>query len=327
MATHQSIHLAHRSSGPILASETFAFQSHTTPTHTDLEDGEVVLQVLYLNIDPAMRGWLDDKRSYHATVQLGEVMHGYSIGVKIDRALGTGLGDWLGVLGITGMTAYFGMTEIARVNPGDLVVVTGAEGATGSLAGQIAKLRGAAVVGIAGSDAKCSWLADELGFDKALNYEAPGFRAEFASATADLIDVFYDNVGGELLDLGLERAKAHARFVLCGAISQHNNGNAYGLRNYLMITRMRITVRGFVIFDYADRFNVARRCLADWLREGRIQHAQTVLRGGLRQAETGLIGLYNGKNTGEIMFSMNQHLILMSAAAIGKLLVEVARPP
>ncbi|KFA74363.1 hypothetical protein S40288_06691 [Stachybotrys chartarum IBT 40288] len=236
MATYQSVHLATRPNGFIVPGETFQIKMHDVPSASTLQDGEILLRVLYLSVDPAMRSWLDDKRSYHTPVQIGEVMHGFSIGViedsrstkvpkgtyatastswteivrlhedslsVVDTQPGIGLTDWLGCLGFTGMTAYFGIVDVAKAQPGNLVVVTGGAGATGSIAGQIAKLKGAKVIGIAGSEKKCKWLSDEMGFDGALNYKAPNFKANFNSATEGLIDVFFDNVGGPILDMAL----------------------------------------------------------------------------------------------------------------------------
>ncbi|KAF7555474.1 hypothetical protein G7Z17_g2156 [Cylindrodendrum hubeiense] len=293
---------------------------------------------MYLSIDPAMRGWIDDKRSYLPPVQLGEIMRGYGLGLvevsksilfpkgsyalaktgwtgivklpetdleKVDRRITSNLTDWLDTLGFTGMTAYFGITEIGKVREGDLVVVTGAAGATGLLAGQIAKIKGATVIGIAGSDEKCSWLITDMGFDDALNYKAEDFEEKLKAATHSLIDVFYDNVGGEILDMALERAKPHARFVMCGAVSQHNE-HTYGLKNYLMITRMRITMQGFIIFDYSQRFPEAREQLSKWLAEGLIKRRQTVIKGGISQAEKALLGLYEGLNTGKLLIEVSE---------------------
>ncbi|KAH7127294.1 hypothetical protein EDB81DRAFT_764478 [Dactylonectria macrodidyma] len=337
MATYQSVHLSKRPTGRVELGETFSTQIHRSPIAADLQDGEVILRVIYLSIDPAMRGWIDEERSYLPPVQIGEVMRGFGLGVveesksslfpegtyalaktgwteiiklsesdleEIDDQLTNSLTDWLDVLGFTGMTAYFGITDVGKVKEGDLVVVTGAAGATGLMAGQIAKIKGATVIGIAGSDEKCSWLVEDMGFDDALNYRAVDFERKLESATASLIDVFYDNVGGEILDMALLRAKPHARFVMCGAISQHNE-KAYGLRNYLMVTRMRVTMQGFIIFDYSQRFPEARQQLSKWLSKGLIRRRPTILQGGISQAEVALLGLYEGLNTGKLLIEVD----------------------
>jgi NADPH-dependent curcumin reductase CurA len=200
---------------------------------------------------------------------------------------------------MTGLTAYFGIIDVGQVKPGDFVVVSGAAGATGSVVGQIAKLKGARVLGIAGSDDKVAWLK-ELGFDDALNYKDPNFAKNFRAATKDLIDVFFDNVGGEVLDLAFAQAKPHARFVICGAISQYNATERSGPKNFSMVIAMRIRVQGFIVFDYASQYAAARKELAQWLSEGKIQRKETILKGGLQAAEQGLIDLYKGINTGKL---------------------------
>lgn len=210
------------------------------------------------------------------------------------------LTDALGVLGMTGLTAYFGILDVGKVKEGDFVVVSGAAGATGSVVCQIAKLKGARVLGLAGSEDKVEWLKD-LGCDDALNYKDPAFAKNFRAATKDLIDVFFDNVGGEILDLALSRAKEHARFVICGAISQYNAKEPKGPKNYLMVISMRIRMEGFIVFDYAAKYVEARRELAQWLAEGKIQRKETIVKGGLGAAEEALLGLYKGTNTGKLL--------------------------
>ncbi|KAI4172527.1 MAG: hypothetical protein LQ346_008591 [Caloplaca aetnensis] len=330
-ATYQSVQLAKRPKDKIIPGETFSLKSSEAPKGSDLKDGVVLFQSLYLSLDPAMRGWLNDTRSYVPPVQIGEVMRGAAIGVvkasKSDAfpvgSYATGIVGWtelaivnskqlekvdipengrvtdaLGVLGMTGLTAYFGILDVGKVKAGDFVVVSGAAGATGSVVGQIAKIKGATVLGIAGSDDKVTWLREELGFDDALNYKDPTFSQKFKEATKDLIDVFFDNVGGEVLDLALSRAKPHARFVICGAISQYNSAKPQGPKNYLNIISMRIRMEGFIAFDYANEFPEARQQLAQWLAEGKLQRKETIIKGGLVKAEQALVDLYNGVNTG-----------------------------
>lgn len=202
---------------------------------------------------------------------------------------------------MTGLTAYFGIIDVGKVKAGDFVVVSGAAGATGSVVGQIAKLKGATVLGIAGSDDKCRWLTSELGFDNALNYKSPTFTADFRKATKQLIDVFFDNVGGEVLDLALSRAKEHARFVMCGGISQYNTESVQGPKNYLMIVAMRIRMEGFVVFDFAKEYSRALKELGQWLGEGKIKRKETIVKGGLGKADQALVDLYKGVNTGKLL--------------------------
>ncbi|KAF2874893.1 hypothetical protein BDV95DRAFT_486579 [Massariosphaeria phaeospora] len=340
MPSYTSVHLAERPKDGIVPGQTFVQKQHPIPDASTLQDGEVLFQTLYLSLDPAMRGWLNDSRSYIPPVQIGEVMRGYSVGIikasksqkfptgsyaggmtgwseyavlkekdieVIDLPKGAVLTDALGVLGMTALTAYFGILDVGQVNKGDFVVVSGAAGATGSVVGQIAKLKGATVLGLAGADDKVKWLKEELGFDDALNYKDPDFAKKFRTATKDLIDVYFDNVGGEILDLALSRAKPHSRFVMCGAISQYNKDKKQGPSNYLMIISMRIRMQGFIVFDYAEKYPEARKQLAQWLEEGKLKRKQTVVEGGLANAEQALVDLFKGANT-------------------GKLLVEVAKP-
>lgn len=334
-STYTSVHLAKRPKGNIIPGETFETNtSNAVPKASDLKDGEVLFKTLYLSLDPAMRGWLNDTRSYVPPVKLGETMRGVCIGLitasnspsypigtqvtapagwteyailpskdlqKVEIPKNGRITDALGVLGMTGLTAYFGLLHIGRVQAGDFVVVSGAAGATGSVVGQIAKLKGAKVLGIAGSDEKVGWLKGELGFDDAINYKDGDFARKFRESTKDFIDVFFDNVGGEVLDLALSRAKPHARFVMCGGISQYNSSSSQGPKNYLNIISMRIRMEGFIIPDYALQFPEARKELAQWLAEGKIQRKETIIKGGLGQAEQALADLYNGMNTGKLL--------------------------
>lgn len=231
----------------------------------------------------------------------------------------------MGVLGMTGLTAYFGMLHIGEVKAGDFVVVSGAAGATGSVACQLAKIKGAKVLGLAGSDEKVEWLK-EMGCDEALNYKSEGFAKQFREKTKDLIDVFFDNVGGEILELALSRAKPHARFVMCGgeyipfpsflgilkgvlikcvAISQYNSKTPVGPKNISMVISMRIKMQGFIVFDFASQYGAARKELAQWLQEGRLQRKETIIKGGLKAADQALLDLFKGVNTGMLPFCVN----------------------
>jgi NADPH-dependent curcumin reductase CurA len=261
MPSYTSVHLKERPTDAIIAGKTFESKQHSVPSASSLKDGEVLFQTLYLSLDPAMRGWLNNTRSYIPPVKIGAVMRGSGIGLIVASKskkfpVGTyasGMCGWaeyavlqekdvefldlpngamptdaLGCLGMTGLTAYFGILEVGQVKAGDFVVVSGAAGATGTVVGQIAKLKGAKVLGLAGEDSKVAWLKEELGFDEALNYKDPQFKDKFRAATKGLIDVYFDNVGGEILDMALARAKPFARFVMCGAISEYNNKKPQG---------------------------------------------------------------------------------------------------
>ncbi|KAL9576372.1 MAG: hypothetical protein Q9212_007156 [Teloschistes hypoglaucus] len=355
-STYTSIHLAKRPKDDIVPEETFNSKTNDMPQESDLKPGEVLFQTLYLSLDPAMRGWLNDTRSYVPPVKIGEVMRGFAIGlIKASKSssfpvgsYATGRAGWteyaiadekdlektdvpsngkvtdtLGVLGMTGLTAYFGLLDVGKVKAGDFVVVSGAAGATGSVVGQIAKLKGATVLGIAGSDDKVEWLKKGLGFDDALNYKDPDFPKKFREATKvmcpvspttmetqltarkSLIDVFFDNVGGDVLDLALSRAKPHARFVMCGAISQYNSSTPQGPKNYMMIITMRIRMQGFIILDYVSQYPSARTELSQWLSEGKIKRKETIIKGGLKQAEQALCDLYRGVNTGKLLVEVS----------------------
>ncbi|KAJ9659527.1 hypothetical protein H2198_003103 [Neophaeococcomyces mojaviensis] len=338
--TYTTLTLAARPKSTIVPGETFQTKTtNTTPSASSLKNGQVLYQTLYLSLDPAMRGWLNDTRSYIKPVQIGEVMRGSSVGrviaskssmlktgdLVVTNSAGwaeyavlndkdceavpeTGEGirrsaiDALSVLGLTGLTAYFGLLKIGDPKPGDLVVVSGAAGATGSVVGQIAKLKGATVIGIAGSDDKCSWLTQDLGFDVALNYKSSTFAKDFRAATKkQLIDVYFDNVGGEILDLALSRAAPFARFVMCGGISQYNAAVQKGPKNYLMVVSMRIKMQGFIVFDFEKEYGHARQELAQWVKDGKIKRGETVIKGGLKEAEKALVSLYEGRNTGKML--------------------------
>jgi len=336
--TYKSVVLAERPKAAIIPGETFHLKENPTITEADLKDGQVLVETLYLSLDPAMRGWLNDARSYVPPVKIGEVMRAASIGkVVATKSSSFSVGDYvtamsgwtelfvanadgkdgksltkltipangkatdaLGVLGITGLTAYFGLLDVGKVKEGDFVVVSGAAGATGSMVCQIAKLKGAKVLGIAGSDDKVKWLK-ELGCDEALNYKDANFVSDFKEKTKQLIDVFFDNVGGEILELAISRAKFHARFVMCGAISQYNSAAPSGPKNFTSVISLRLRMEGFIVFDYAAQYDQARKELSQWLAEGKLQRKETIISGGLEAAEHALIELYNGINTGKLL--------------------------
>ncbi|GKT55995.1 NADP-dependent leukotriene B4 12-hydroxydehydrogenase [Colletotrichum tofieldiae] len=330
-----SVVLAERPTAEIIPGQTFKTEQKPIPKAEDLKDGEILIENWYLSLDPAMRGWLNDRRSYIPPVQIGEVMRGATVGrvlaskspkAKEGDVLPTFGGwseysvvhdsrvepvssfpavsqpvDYLSGIGMTALTAYFGMLRVGDPKPGETVVVSGAAGATGSVAGQIAKLKGARVVGLAGSDDKCRWLTEELGFDVALNYKDPEFKQKFKEATPDFINVYFDNVGGEILDLALARAKEFSRFVMCGGISQYNSATPQGPKNYANIITMRIKMQGFIVFDYANEYAEARKELAQWLEEGKLKRKETIVKGGLKAAEQALVDLYKGINTGKLI--------------------------
>ncbi|KAF5023405.1 hypothetical protein F66182_4562 [Fusarium sp. NRRL 66182] len=336
-----SIVLAERPTTDIIPGQTFQPRTSPAPTPADLKDGQILVENLYLSLDPAMRGWLRDARSYLPPVQIGEVMRGScacrvlasksKLAKEGDIVAATSgwtefaivsegrfeppsfypgvqdPKDMLSALGTTSLTAWIGMSKIADPKPGELVVVSGAAGATGSVAGQIAKLKGATVVGIAGGDDKCRWLTEELGFDVALNYKAADFKERFNEATKNFIDVYYDNVGGDILDMCLMRAKEHARFVECGLVSQYNAAKPQGPRAFSQIVTMRIKMQGFIVLDHVKDWATARAELASWIAEGKLKKTETIVQGGLKVAEQALVDLYKGINTGKLIVEIKNH--------------------
>lgn len=338
-----SYHLAERPKPDLVPGKTFEKRTNPAPTADQLKDGQVLVESLYLSLDPAMRPMLNDVRSYVPPVQIGELMRGTAIsrvlaskspkaktgdfvnasigwqqvGIIADSAFevvevpeGSKVTDALGVLGLTGLTAYFGLAKIGKPKKGDTVVVSGAAGATGSVVGQIAKLSGAKVIGIAGSDDKCDWLVKDLGFDAALNYKSPTFGKDLAKATPDFIDVYWDNVGGEILEAALSRAKKNARFVMCGSISGYNTSGKdapKGIRNLFNVVSQRIHMEGFIVFDFLSEYPQARKELTAWLREGKIQRKETIVTGGIDNAEKAFVKLFDGTNTGKLLLEVKNH--------------------
>ncbi|KAJ5658265.1 uncharacterized protein N7484_001914 [Penicillium longicatenatum] len=321
---------------PTLNSGTFRL--NTVPRPTDVPADKLLVRVHYLSLDPAMRQWLTAKRSYIAPVELGTVMRGQSIAqvVEVGSSLTSKFktGEWvvaysgwqeyalmgakevekvtlpaggrptdaMSVLGMTGLTAYFGMLEVGKPKVGETVVVSGAAGATGSIAGQIAKIKGAKrVVGLAGSADKCEFLVKELGFDAAINYKDPQWKKQLKEATPEYIDVFFDNTGGEILDACLARAARDSRFVICGAISQYNAAKPQGPTSFMTVISQRVTVKGFIVFDYAKKYGEALQELASWLSQGKLKRKEHIVQGGIEGAPKALVDLYAGVNTGKMM--------------------------
>ncbi|THH09154.1 hypothetical protein EW145_g2220 [Phellinidium pouzarii] len=354
-STFTQIVLAERPTEYILPS---TFEKKTVP-YVSPNDNQAVVQVDYLSMEPAMRGWLNDQRSYvppgaqstcswlirsptrfvRRAVQIGEVMRSAVLGRIVeagkDSAFNVGdvvkgylgwteyvllddeiiktkqvskvdvppkaeLLDLLGVLGSSGMTAYFvrsGLYDVGKIKAGETLVVSGAAGAVGSVACQLGKIRGARVIGIAGSDDKCSWLKDELGVDAALNYKSATFHDDFRKHVG-FFDVFFDNVGGEILDFALTRMNKDARILLSGAISDYNKSKPSGLRNYQLLIATRAKIQGFIVLDYVDQWPAAGAEMAAWLAEGKIKRKFTVVE-GLDHATDALSMLYSGGNTGK----------------------------
>ena len=299
-------------------------------------DREVLVRTLYLSLDPAMRGWMNEGRSYIAPVGIGEVMRAGGIGRVVasnhsDFAVGDHVNGTLGVqdyvvleggrltkvepklaplpvflntLGMPGMTAYFGLLDVGQPKPGDTVVVSGAAGAVGASVGQIAKIKGCRAVGIAGGAAKCRYLVDELGFDAAIDYKAGDVREGLRAHCPKGVNVYFDNVGGDILDIVLTRLTLHACVVICGAISQYNNTTPVKApSNYLSLLVNRARMEGMVVFDYADRFPQARRDIAAWIAAGKLKSREDVVEGLQTFPET-LLKLFNGENFGKLVLKV-----------------------
>ncbi len=300
-------------------------------------EGEFLVQVDFLSVDPAMRGWMNAGRSYVPPVEIGAVMRAGGIGRVLDsRHSDYGVGDvvygffgvqryalsdgrgvtrvdttfapapvHLGVLGTGGLTAYFGLLDVGRPESGQTVVVSGAAGSVGSIAGQIARIKGCRVVGIAGGPDKCRWLLDELGFDAAIDYKSGDVRAELRTHAPDGIDVFFDNVGGPILDEALRRLARGARVVICGAVSQYNaEAGPSGPANYLQLLVARASMTGFVVFDYADRYAEGVSQLGRWLQSGELRSREDVVHGDIEQFPDVLLRLFEGANTGKLVLAV-----------------------
>jgi len=229
------------------------------------------------------------------------VLSDTSPGQPVPQEVDVPLSAHLGAIGMTGLTAYFGITDVAQVKEGETVVISAAAGAVGSVAGQIAKILGARAVGIAGSPEKCAWLTDELGFDAAINYKDADWRAQLKAATPDGIDVDFENVGGEIMEAVFGRLNIGARVALCGLISGYNSEEGpVGPRNFSVLISKRARVQGFLILDYFGRWAEGATQLATWMAEGRLQHRETVAE-GLESAPVALNQLFDGTNTGKLV--------------------------
>jgi NADPH-dependent curcumin reductase CurA len=300
--------------------------------------GEFVVASTHISLDPAMRGWMNAGVSYIDPVEIGDVMRagavgrivasehpGFAVGehvysafgvqeyalsdgngvMKIDPALAA-LPCYLGTLGMTGMTAYFGLFDTGKMQEGDTVVVSGAAGAVGMAVGQMAKIKGAGrVVGIAGGEEKCRWLVDELGFDAAIDYKSEDVRLALREAAPKGIDVYFDNVGGEILDAALTRLARGARIVICGAVSQYNaTDSVRGPSNYLALLVSRASMTGMVVFDYASQFPQAMAEIAGWMREGRLISREHIVEGGVSAFPETLLKLFTGENVGKLVLQV-----------------------
>jgi NADPH-dependent curcumin reductase CurA len=301
----------------------------------DPAEGELLIKVIYISLDPAMRGWMNAGKSYVPCVNIGEVMRALALGrvassrnpkfapgdyvygvlgvqeyaisngaglTKVDPKLAP-LPVYLSTLGMPGFSAYFCLLDVGQPKPGDTVVVSGAAGAVGSIAGQIAKIKGCRVIGIAGGPAKCECVTD-FGFDAAINYKSEDVRKSLAEHCPKGIDVFFDNVGGDILDAALANLARGARVAICGAISQYNNTTPIkGPSNYLSLLVNRASMKGFVVIDFAPRYAEAAREMAAWLAAGKLKSREDIVEGLETFPET-LLKLYTGENTGKLILKV-----------------------
>jgi NADPH-dependent curcumin reductase CurA len=299
-------------------------------------DGEVLVETLYLSLDPAMRGWMNEARSYIAPVAIGDVMRAGGVGRVLasrDRAFAPGLEvrgslgvqthaivpataltpidssiaplpRFLGTLGMPGMTAYFGLLDVGRPTEGDTVVVSAAAGAVGSVVGQIAGIKGCRVIGIAGGPKKCSYVVDELGFDAAIDYKSADVARELRQHCPSGVNVYFDNVGGTILDEVLRLLALNARVVICGAISQYNStAPIRGPANYMSLLVNRASMRGMLVFDYAERYSEAAAQLAEWDAAGKLKSREDIVVGFERFPEA-LLMLFSGENFGKLVLQV-----------------------
>jgi NADPH-dependent curcumin reductase len=330
--TNRQVRLAARPSGLPRPAD-WEFTSEAVPAPGA---GEFVIRISHLSIDPAMRGWMNAGFSYVPPVDIGAVMRAGGIGRVIasenegfaagDHVYGTfgvqeyALSDgrgvlkldvsaaeptaYLGVLGMTGLTAYFGLLEVGKVKEGDTVVVSGAAGATGSVVGQIAKIKGARVIGIAGGPEKCQLVTEKFGFDACLDYRLPHLRRALREATPNGVNVYFDNVGGEILDDVLTCLARGARIVICGAVSQYNETAVRGPANYMMLLVQRASMTGFLVFDFASQYPQAMAELAGWYQAGRLVSQETIVQGGVEDFPDTLLKLFEGVNSGKLILAL-----------------------
>jgi NADPH-dependent curcumin reductase CurA len=333
MSDNRQILLQSRPKGP-LSGDNFTTKTASVPK---LGPGQALVKTLFLSIDPTIRGWME-RDTYLPAIEIGAVIRSAGAGVVLESnnpklnpgdhvftmvgwqeyavvddrdkptviPPGIPLEDALSLFGVTGMTAHFGLNEIGKPQAGETVVVSGAAGATGSVVGQIAKSKGCRVIGIAGSAAKCAWLTSELGFDAAINYKTEDVGKRLSELCPKGVDVFFDNVGGQILNDVLARLALRARVVLCGAISQYEKfDDAYGPPNYLNLISRRARMEGFIILDYADRFMEGAFALGGLLAEGKLKHKTTVVE-GLDKAPEALQRLFSGDHEGKLLVRVAQ---------------------
>ncbi len=337
-STNRQVRLAARPSGLPRATD-WELTTEEVPVPAP---GQFAVAVSHLSVDPAMRGWMNAERSYVPPVEIGAVMRagavgrvtasehpGFAVGdyvfgafgvqehalsdgrdmtgqrvVKLDATL-AGPATYLGALGMTGLTAYFALLDTGKAKAGDTVVVSGAAGAVGSVAGQIAKIKGCRVIGIAGGPEKCRVVVEEFGFDACIDYRAGNVRKALREHAPRGVDVYFDNVGGEILDDVLTCLARGARVIICGAISQYNETAVRGPANYMMLLVARASMTGMLVFDYADRYGEALAEMGGWYREGRLVSREQIVHGTVADFPGVLLMLFDGANTGKLVLALD----------------------
>lgn len=330
--TNTQVLLARRPRGEV-QNDDFEVRREAVP---QASDGQLVVESHYLSLDPAMRGWMNEGKSYIKPVGLGEVMRALGVGKVVESRhsdfqegdfvsgpLGVQeyalmdakdcnpidpnlapLPTYLNVLGMTGMTAYFGILDVGAFKEGETVLISGAAGAVGATVGQIVKIKGGTAIGIAGGKEKCDYLINELGFDDAIDYKAEKIHDGLTRTCPKGIDIYFDNVGGDILNAALTRLRMHARVVICGAISQYNNTEApKGPSNYMSLLVNRARMEGMVVFDYADRYGDAAKDMANWMQAGKLKHREHIVE-GLEQFPEHLMMLFRGENFGKLVLKV-----------------------
>jgi NADPH-dependent curcumin reductase CurA len=331
--SNRQIRLAARPRGKVQPTD----WEHTEEPPGQPADGQFAGRTKAISLDPAMRGWLDDRPSYVPPVALGEVMRaGSVVEVSASRHPDYAVGDhvvgifgaqthvvsdgrgarkvdltrapaatYLGALGMPGITAYFGLLDVGAVQSGETVVVSGAAGAVGTVVGQIARIKGCRVIGIAGGPEKCAMLVEELGFDAAIDYRTANVEKKLRRHAPDGIDVYFDNVGGDILDAALANLAMHARVVICGAVSQYDKATpVQGPSNYMMLLVRRARMQGFVVFDYASRYREATTEIAGWIADGQLEVKEHVVTGTIDDFPDTLQMLFRGENVGKLVLQL-----------------------
>jgi hypothetical protein len=334
--TSRQLLLARRPQGEVKDAD---FELRSVPVRAP-EAGEIVVETRYLSIDPTNRIWMTDAPQYMPPVAIGEVMRGIGVGVVVaSKREGIAVGDhvsgmigwqevavgtpealgvqrvevpeglsptaFLGLLGVTGgFTAYFGLLDIGAPKAGETVVVSAAAGSVGSLVGQIAKIRGCRVIGVAGGPEKCSYVTDELGFDACVDYKSVDLNEAFAELCPDGIDVYFDNVGGDVLDAALANLALRARIVLCGLVSSYNDDAVRGPAHFEQVLMRRARIEGFIILDYGERYGEAAGAIVGWHREGKLRYRETIVEGDITGAPAALRRLLRGDKIGKLVLAL-----------------------